>query len=409
MLATKTVGIPKRLAFAILVLLVVGSLVSLVAFGIVGIGRSGMVNIDGQVLYAAGRAWLQHANPYDHAALAHAVAGTPGMDLTEVQFLYPPQSSAICIALGTLSYAAARESWLIANLLAVAALIALACLMVRAETADRWREGTFLLAAVILGNPFTAHVLWLGQTTLVVFAALFAAWWFADRGRWLAAGVCLGLASFKPQICMFVVLWMLLQREWRALLAAAASAAVLAVYPLSTDGPTGALLQWRAGIGTNYGIQYNLPSFRHKIGLEALVYPLGLHWSATILLCVGIAATLGLWCFRSRFQSTDAFSVLIAITFTFSSYLHDYDYVALLPIYVSLWRLAPPSIPAIAASLLLVVLLFVPQRLFQSLANPALDQWRTALVVMLACLVIWLSSSRSSDVGLERVPNSTAA
>jgi hypothetical protein len=133
-----------------------------------------------------------------------------------------------------------------------------------------------------------------------------------------------------------------------------------------------------------------------------------LHWSATILLGVGIAATVGLWRFRSRFQSTDAFSLLIAITFTFSSYLHDYDYVALLPIYISLWRLAPPSIPSIVASLLLVVLLFVPQRLLQPFANPTLDQWRTVLVMMLACLVIWLSWSRSSDAGPERASNSTA-
>lgn len=405
MLATNTFGIP-RLALAILAVLGVGSLVCLVAFGIVGIGRSGMVNMDGQVLYAAGRAWLQHANPYDHAALSQAVAGTPGMDLSEVQFLYPPQSSAICIALGALSYVGARESWLIVNLAAVATLVILVCFLVRTETPGRWLEGTCLLGAVILGNPFTAHVLWLGQTTLVVFAAIFAAWYFADRGKWLVAGVCLGVASFKPQICMFVVLWMMLERKWRVLLAAAASAALLAVYPLSTDGPIAALLQWRAGIGANYAIQYNLPSFPHKIGLESLVYSLGLHWSATIFLCVGIAATIGLWCFRSRFQTTDAFSLLIAITFTFSSYLHDYDYVALLPIYISLWRLAPPSIPAIVTSLLLITLLFVPQRLLQPFANPTLDQWRTVLVVMLACMVVWLSLSNSSRSNLELIPDS---
>jgi hypothetical protein len=408
MLATNTAGVPKGWVLAILAVLGVGSLVCLVAFGIVGIGRTGMVNIDGQVLYAAGRAWLLHLNPYDHAALAQAVARTPGMDLSEVQFLYPPQSSAICIALGTLSYVAARESWLFVNLAAVAMLLILACCLVRVETPRRWLEGTLLLGAAILASPFTAHVLWLGQTTLVVFTAVLAAWYFADRGKWLVAGICLGVASFKPQICMFVVLWLILERKWRVLLAAAASAALLAVYPLSTDGPIAALQEWRAGIGTNYAIQYNLPSFPHKIGLESLVYSLGWHWSATILLCVGIAATVGLWRFRSRFQSTDTLSLLIAITFTFSSYLHDYDYVALLPIYISLWRLAPPSIPAIAASLLLIALLFVPQRLFQPFGSPTLDQWRTVLVVMLACMVVRLSLSRAPRADLERVPDSPA-
>ena len=93
------------------------------------------------------------------------------------------------------------------------------------------------------------------------------------------------------------------------------------------------------------------------------------------------------------------------ITFTFSGYLHDYDYVALTPIFISLWRLAPPSIPAVVCSTILIALLYVPQRLIHVMAVPVLEQWRTVLVVVMAGLVVDLSLSRSRGLGIHRVPN----
>jgi hypothetical protein len=393
----------------VLSLLIVIAISSLAAFGIFGIGRDGVFNFDGQVLYAAGRAWIQGANPYDHVALSHAVAATPAMDVSQVQFFYPPQASAICIILGLFPYPIAREIWLLVNLLAVATVVILTCLITRNETPTRWVPGACLLSAVIIGNPFTAHVLWMGQTSLVAFAATFAAWWFAGRTRWLAAGVCLGLASYKPQICMLVIFWMLLDRNWRVLITAGVSASVLALYPMVTQGPIAALLRWHEGIGAGYALESNLPSFPHKVGLESLFFAAGVPLSNTVLLCTSILITIGLWCFRTRFHYTDVLSLLMAATFTFSGYLHDYDYVALTPLFISLWRLAPPSPLAIAGGSTLIALLFVPQRLMHVFASPLMEQWRTILVVALACMIIRLSFSRSPGHGLHGIPNTTPA
>jgi hypothetical protein len=329
------------------------------------------------------------------------------MDLSQVRFFYPPQASAFCILLGLFPYTVAREVWLSLNLAAIAAIVALVCLIVREETPNRWTAGAGVLAAVVIGNPFTAHVVWMGQTALVAFAATFAAWRFAGRARWVAAGICLGLASYKPQICMLVVLWLLLERNWRVLLTAGVSATVLALYPILSQGPLGALLAWRAGISTGYGMEFNLPSFSHKVGLESLFYAGGVSVSAGVLLGAGILLTLGLWRIRARLLQNDILALLMAITFTFSGFLHDYDYVALAPMYVALWRLAPASLPATISSLALVALLFVPQRLVHLAAIPVLEQWRTVVIVALASIIMLLGLSRSPRPRVDQVPTPT--
>lgn len=56
------------------------SILSLICFGIVGIGRDGLLNGDGGVLYAAGRAWLNGLNAYNHDILTQSVAAIKEID-----------------------------------------------------------------------------------------------------------------------------------------------------------------------------------------------------------------------------------------------------------------------------------------------------------------------------------------
>src|SRR5271167_2746817 len=262
----------KAARCAVVAALLLGAVASLIAFGIIGVGRGDAVffNYDGRVLFAAGRTWLQGANPYDFEALARSVAATADMHLESVGFFYPPQSAALCVVLGLFPYSIARELWLLVNLSAIAAIVALTVSAMRERTSaptDRW--GPWVMAAIIIGNPFTAHVVWLGQTSLLGFAATLGAWRFASRGKWLVSGLCLGLASFKPQLCLLVVLWFLLERDWRTLLMGGLTSATMALYPILHDGgPIGALLAWRNGLSGGYALPANLPGFAHKVGIE---------------------------------------------------------------------------------------------------------------------------------------------
>src|SRR5690349_5337291 len=118
--ANDTGTLRRRVMVLSVALLLVGAIGGLVAFGIVGIGRGSAaqfdLNFDGRVLFAAGRAWLHGTNPYDFPQLAAAVDGIPAADVSVLRFLYPPQASAICMALGLFDYPIARQVWLALNL-----------------------------------------------------------------------------------------------------------------------------------------------------------------------------------------------------------------------------------------------------------------------------------------------------
>ncbi len=82
--------------------LVALSTLSLILFGIIGIGRGDTVlNYDGAVLYAAGRAWLMGLNPYNHDVLLQSVAEIKEIYTLKIpDFFYPPQSAPLCMFAG---------------------------------------------------------------------------------------------------------------------------------------------------------------------------------------------------------------------------------------------------------------------------------------------------------------------
>jgi hypothetical protein len=396
-------AMPHPAMHALRVVLVLGGLASLVSFGIAGIGRSGIFNFDGRVLYAAGSTWLQNGNPYDHHALARSVANVPDMDLDAVGFFYPPQSAGICIFLALFPYSIARLIWLLLNLSSLAAIVAMTISIMRDHKsgsgveADRW--GPWVIAAIVIGNPFTTHVVWMGQTTLLSFAAVLGTWLFAGRKKWLLAGICFGLASFKPQISILLGLWLLLEKDWKTLSVGALTASAMALYPMVTQGgPLGALLAWRTGVSSDYALASNLPGFSHKVGVESLLYAIdGTSIPGSLLMAASAVLAAALWRFGRRIDRNDLLALLMIITLTFSVYLHDYDYVALIPAFVSLWWCARAGQGYAVAAGVLLVTLFLPQRGLHVLGFPLLEQWRTLVVAAMGTVILYAAITRRSN------------
>ncbi len=360
------------------------AILALLLFGIVGVGREGVFNFDGSVLYAAGVTWLAHGNPYDHAQLAAAVKDVPGVGMETLGFFYPPQAAAICLTLGLFPYRIAESLWLLANLTAIAVIV---WTVARVGVERGWKAS--VPAALAIGNPFTLHVVWMGQTSLVAFAATAAAWSLSNRGKWLGAGICLGLASFKPQMSIAVVLWFLLDRNWRALAVAAATAAAMAVIPLLQQGGAfGALAAWYDGLHAGYGLPFNLPNFSHKVGLQSLIFAIGgVSVPSVILTSLCVVLTIMLWLYRRRFDSVTTLALLMIVTVTCSVYLHDYDYVALVPAYAALWRIAQRDPSGMALGVVLLGLLFVPQRIIRATDITPLYQWRSLVVIAIGVAI----------------------
>ncbi|MBB3859063.1 hypothetical protein GGQ88_000303 [Novosphingobium hassiacum] len=164
--------------------------------------------------WAAGQMIQFGGNPYNIAAHA-AAQGTVWIGQTGyTAFFYPPVFLLWCWPLGLFGYFPALASWLV---LTGAALIG----------AVRVWMGRINWLAVAAFPPLVITITH-GQTSFLLAALLGLGVWCAAKKQHFAAGVLLGLATFKPQFGVLVPLVLLAGREWRVIGWAGLTAVVLA-------------------------------------------------------------------------------------------------------------------------------------------------------------------------------------
>jgi Glycosyltransferase family 87 len=386
---------PQRWAGSFLLLAAAAA--SLIGFGLVGIGREQNFSFDYQVMHLGGLIWRDGRNPYDLKQLNATYAEfndrpsdhSPKLSLYP-PFSYPPHSAALFVPFSLLSLSTAMYVWWVLSLVALACIVAMALVSLRHGPGGLSDPLSWSVpVAIIVGNPITTHVFWQGQTSLIAFAASMGGWFFSRRGNWQLAGVCLALGSIKPQLCLFIVLWLLLERNWKALIVAALTGTVMSAYPMLVHGPIGAVTDWLERLQAHKAFGPNTPGFEHVVGLQSLVAACGLP--APPMEPVGIVAVIGLWFARKRFTSDDLLGLLMGLTVTFV-FVHDAEYVALFPLFTALWihfREEPSNGPLL---FLLGALFLLPRRFVRELDVPVLCHWRTlvALVLLLMLLIVAL-------------------
>jgi hypothetical protein len=312
----------------------------LLGLGVLGLGHApGDANIDARYFFLAGKFWGAGMNAYVPDGVP---PGLPPMgDALELNdFAYAPTISALCllVALGSFPLACAIMAAL--NLLSIAVIAWVGVQTIEepgphaaappACTAQRW-----FVPALVAGNLATIFVVWTGQSTLIVTAALAAAWHLARRGRPVLAGVALAFASTKPTLSAFVVLWFVLSRQWRVLLAMAPTALVFALPAMRAEGPVQVFLDWHAVIA-RYGMHwYNVIGTRMLFNLRSLFHAAGLE--TPDLFVVGLVVTLALWWSRRRVTERDVLPLLIGIAMLFGL-AHSYDVAALSLLIPAFWR-----------------------------------------------------------------------
>jgi alpha-1,2-mannosyltransferase len=188
-----------------LVLLVVA------AFQIDRASRTNMA-ADLVVDHRTARAFLDGYNPF-------SAEGAERAGLTELGptgLGHPPTTSFWLLPLGRASLQTARQvlAWLSFGTLLAQVLIAAALL--------GWSRGPALLVAgFVAGTPVFLYLVTLGQVSQLIAFLCFAAWWALRRGRPVVAGAALGAACTFKLFPGVLVLWLVLERRWRALAAAA--------------------------------------------------------------------------------------------------------------------------------------------------------------------------------------------
>jgi hypothetical protein len=355
---------------------VLGAL-ALLCFGVLGVGRgSAALGFDLNVLWTAGRTWLHGLDAYDPAVLSRTAPVGP--------FAYPPQVAPLCLLLALFPMGAAPWVGLVLNVFSFAA-IDRSCQAIYAEAsrpvsppAGEPVAHNWWLTAVILGNPFSAHVVFMGQTSLIAVAAVLGSWQCAREKRPVLAGMLACVASIKPQISILVLVWFLLERRILVLVVFAGTVAVASVAPAIATGPLKLLPTWLHATRSYSSNFTNAVGFQHRFGVDSFLDAAGVH--AFSFAWVALLVVVAMWVLRDRLASGEIVALLLATAVVFI-FAHDYDLVALLPFAAAYAPLARQRRGALIVATAVFVLMSVPQRLLSAANSPLVNQFRVPVVL----------------------------
>lgn len=362
-------------------ILFIAGILSLIFFGIIGLGRDPhyINNFDMDYLYVAGKCWSEGKSPYDTAVFLDVSRQVHSFPLVS-PFAYPPQ-------IGLLSYFLSLWPLWIARIwmtfINVSSAFALAYFCVQLIKKDlRDPANAFILAGIIIGNPFATHVVWMGQTSLISAACVIGGWFLTYNSKYILGGILLGISTIKPQLVILPLLWIMLDRQWRALIVACLTLVILSLVPMIVEGPVHAFIHWYETLKEYQSFLWGLVSFEHVFGLRSLAWSLGIH--SPNLMLLGVFFTLILWLLRNYVVKKNILSILTAFG-ALIIYAHDYDLVIISPLLGTILLLTQNSPLSKIAATLLFIGFFFPQRYIKKFSENSW-LWHTREIFLLIAL-----------------------
>ena len=258
-------------------------------------------------------------------------------------YVYPAYAALVLVPLGLLPFAAAYVVWLGCNLLGVGWTLRRLIPSSAATKNER-------IALTVTAAGFVPLLLTLiqGQWGVVCLVGITILVLARRRGAPYHAGIGLCLALVKPQLILFPLLGLALERNWRSLIAFALGAGVvlgtslllLGNWPPVYFAALGQLRDENNVVGLDY------PSAMHNS--RALVYAL-FHTETSgpalalqgVLLLASLAGLLALWLPSARrpalpWEVRFALTLLLGLLTTPHLYLHDV--IVALPAGLLLWQ-----------------------------------------------------------------------
>jgi hypothetical protein len=287
------------------------------------------------VFHAAARAWVEGklALVYDIDAFMNLqLAAYPDRLEPSIRFrpfFYPPVFLLLLLPLGAFAVAKAYA-------LFMAATAAVATLLEGRHDPWGW--------LAIMVSPAAAEVVISGQNTFLSLALLYGGMRLLDRSP-MAAGLLLGVLSFKPQLFVLVPVALVAARQWRALGWMVASVAALSLASLALFGIDFWLAfvdATRTAASPQVVDEMYQRIYMHMTTLLAAARLVGLPPAlAGALQVAGAVLAVGaVWHAFRHFPSGAArTAVLATATFLVSPYTLNYDLLLLMPSVVALFRL----------------------------------------------------------------------
>ncbi len=129
-------------------------------------------------------------------------------------YVNPPHTAIFMIPLTWLPYTVSFFVWYAINLCLLASILWLVFQdLGNTESANKW-----LAISAIFGFHTISTVLFLGTFSFLMLLATYQVYRSTQREQWFKAAFWLFIATFKFQFVLFIGLWLVLQRYWRALL-----------------------------------------------------------------------------------------------------------------------------------------------------------------------------------------------
>lgn len=352
----------KRVALAV-------CLCAVIADGVTRARPTGELRDFGSFM-GSGEAGIAGANPYGiHPLTFHVVL--PGFDVWNPN-LNPPISVPFFGLLWRLGPDHAFVLWWGVSLISF--LVAVALLVRRYGAGPGW---LLPLWAVALAGMW--DTLALGQIYLPLVLATVGSWLLLERGRYVAAGVLMGiLIAVKPNFAVWPVV-LLLAGHVRPALCAGATAALLSLIPILTHGPR-IYRQWVDLIASDTG----RAAFLTNASIPGLTLRVDAGLVGTVV-SVALLGALALWAVRHRPAPlrASALGILGGIAASPIAWVHYTLF--LLPVFFS--RRWTPLVAAAAALLIVpvhVVLRLLDAPLWQQVTAGSVYNW--AVILCLAGL-----------------------
>ena len=150
-------------------------------------------------------------------------------------FMYPPTMLLLVWPLALLPYALGYVVWIAVGAVACAATLGV-------------RRGAWPLPLLLAVAPSTLWTELCGQSTLLL-SALVVAGMLLSRSRPIAAGILIGLATYKPQLGVLVPVALVAAGQWRTIGAAAVTFLAIVLLTTAAFG-TDIWLAWASHLGS---------------------------------------------------------------------------------------------------------------------------------------------------------------
>lgn len=302
-------------------IMIMTSIILAIMFGILGFGRpDGPQDVSlydfSAYIYPAGKMWLNGLNPYD------------GL------YPYPPNSALFFMLLSITDLETSKILFLVLNIFCIIVVVYL-CRQLYIVSNDEKRffltdvKLSFLIA-MLIGNVYILNVLWIGQTSILITAALLASYYFYMRSCEIRSGIFLALALNKPQLAYTFFVWLLLEKKWKTLAASIVTTLILGIVPIYNHGIINTLHDW-INVLYKYIQVVNRECFWNLFGLQPLFTDFGIQIRSPIIFLCSILSVILIHKYYHHNDKLELYGIL-TITGLLLGQASQYDLIIISPI-----------------------------------------------------------------------------